>query len=312
VPGYPAGTASPGFDPVAAAELINNAEAGGLQLDLAYRDIPSRYLPDPAGVAQMIEEDLAAVGIDVTLRPLESSEFLRALDAGELALYLMGWEAPYPDATEFLDFHFGAGASRQFGQHFAEIEGLLTEAAITGDQATRSDLYRQVAALLEEELPAVPIAHAGGQIARLPDVAGLEVSPIGTDPLWLVDPGARETLGWMQATGPQSLYCADESERDTFRICHQMLETLVSYDFAANEIRPQLAESYEVDPTGTAWTFHLREGVTFHDGTSFDSSDVFASFTSQWDESSPLHTGRTGAFIYFAILFGGFLAGSPG
>jgi ABC-type transport system substrate-binding protein len=308
VPGYPAAAGSPGFDPEAAAELLDNLGLEDLQLDLAFRDAPSRYLPDPAAVAEMIENDLAAVGIDVVLRPLESAEFLRALDAGELALYLMGWEAAYPDATEFLDFHFGTNASRQFGEHYPAIESLLTDAAITADQATRNDLYRQAAILLGEEVPAVPIAHSGGQLARQVDVTGLAISPIGTDPLWAVDPGPRDVLGWMQPAAPSSLYCADESDRDTFRICHQMLETLITYDFEANELRPLLAESYKVDAAGTTWTFQLRDGVSFHDGTTFDSEDVFASFVAQWDDSSPLHTGRSGAFVYFAIMFGGFLS----
>ncbi|WP_313135597.1 ABC transporter substrate-binding protein [Paracoccus jeotgali] len=39
-------------------------------------------------------------------------------------------------------------------------------------------------------------------------------------------------------------------------------------------IQPALAESWEVSEDGKTWTFHLHEGVTFHDGAAFDASDA--------------------------------------
>jgi peptide/nickel transport system substrate-binding protein len=47
--------------------------------------------------------------------------------------------------------------------------------------------------------------------------------------------------------------------------------------------------------------------VTFHDGATFDANDVVLSYAVQWDAEHPLHAGNTGAFEYFAGLWGGFL-----
>ena len=41
-------------------------------------------------------------------------------------------------------------------------------------------------------------------------------------------------------------------------------------------IAPGLAESWESNEDGTVWTFHLRQGVKWHDGTDFTSADVAA------------------------------------
>ena len=43
-------------------------------------------------------------------------------------------------------------------------------------------------------------------------------------------------------------------------------------------IKPALAESWEIAPDGLSWVFHLRDGVTFHDGTPFTAEDVVFSF----------------------------------
>jgi ABC-type transport system substrate-binding protein len=77
------------------------------------------------------------------------------------------------------------------------------------------------------------------------------------------------------------------------------------------EVIPSLAESYENSEDLTEWTFTLREGVTFHDGTPFDANDVVLSYAVQWDAEHPLHVGRDGSFTYFSGLFGSFLNPPP-
>ncbi|MBI1881814.1 MAG: peptide ABC transporter substrate-binding protein, partial [Chloroflexi bacterium] len=82
--------------------------------------------------------------------------------------------------------------------------------------------------------------------------------------------------------------------------------SLLAYEIGGTAVQPSLAESYEPNEDLTEWTFHLRSGVKFHDGSELDAQDVVTSYTAQWDVASPLHTGRTGEFTYFSALFGGF------
>lgn len=53
-------------------------------------------------------------------------------------------------------------------------------------------------------------------------------------------------------------------------------DTLVVQDPATGRILPGLAERWEVSPDGRAYTFHLRDDVRFHDGTTFEAADVVA------------------------------------
>src|SRR5690606_3625392 len=43
---------------------------------------------------------------------------------------------------------------------------------------------------------------------------------------------------------------------------------------SAGEVLPALAESWEISEDGTVYTFRLRTGATFHDGSAFDAEDV--------------------------------------
>lgn len=70
-------------------------------------------------------------------------------------------------------------------------------------------------------------------------------------------------------------------------------DTLYRYLGNPPELVPWLAEGYEVTPDGQTWTFTLREGVTFHDGTPLTAADVVWSFQRLLN----LGTGPAGAFL---------------
>ena len=63
----------------------------------------------------------------------------------------------------------------------------------------------------------------------------------------------------------------------SFEVLENVFDTLVQPD-ANLEMRPALAESWTVSPDQLVWTFHLRRGVTFHDGSPFTADDVVYSY----------------------------------
>ncbi len=283
------------------------AEAGypdGFEVTLNYRDVVRSYLPSPATVGQDIQAQLADIGVKVKIEVMESGAFLDASDAGELTMYMLGWGADYPDATNFLDFHFGRTASDQFGAGFEDIWDLLDQGASNPDPAARLEIYQQATELIKQHVPMVPIAHGGSGVGFRADVANAHSSPLGNEYFAVMDPGGRDAFVWMQNAEPIGLYCADETDGESLRACEQITESLLAYEVGGTNVVPSLAESYEPNEDGTLWTFHLRQGVTFHDGSAFDANDVVASYDAQWDLNSPNHTGRDGNFTYWDALFG--------
>ena len=74
---------------------------------------------------------------------------------------------------------------------------------------------------------------------------------------------------------------------------------LLNWDAAQGDEPPKpipgLAESYEVADDNLTWTFHLRQGVTFHDGTPFDASSVMFSLDRIMDEDFEYYSGTMAA-----------------
>jgi ABC-type transport system substrate-binding protein len=114
----------------------------------------------------------------------------------------------------------------------------------------------------------------------------------------------------MQGNEPISLFCADESDGESLRACGQVVEALYSYTIDG-EVQPQLATECTSNEDLSVWTCSLREGVMFHDGTTFDANDVVASYSLGLDASSPLHVGNSGAFEYYDYLWGGLMNTPP-
>ena len=66
-------------------------------------------------------------------------------------------------------------------------------------------------------------------------------------------------------------------------VLENVFDTLVEPDENL-EMRPALAQAWDVSPDQLTWTFHLRRGVTFHDGSPFTAADVVYSYRRIIDE----------------------------
>ena len=301
------------FDVAAAKALLTEAGyPNGFDTTLNYRDVVRGYLPDPNVVAVDIQAQLKNnLNINLKIEVMESGAFLDAADSGQLTgIHLLGWGADYPDQTNFLGYHFGAGASKQFGDKFTDITEALDKGAQLADDAARKPFYEAANNAIRTHVPMIPVAHGGSGVATKAVVTGGHASPLGNERFSVMSNGT-DTFVWMQNAEPISLFCADETDGESLRACEQVLESLLAYKTGGTAVEPSLAESYEASTDLMTWTFHLRQGVKFHDGSSLDANDVVTSLALQWDAASPLHKGNTGAFSYWSGLFGAFLNAPP-
>lgn len=87
-----------------------------------------------------------------------------------------------------------------------------------------------------------------------------------------------KTLVFGVAGDPKVLDPTFANDGESLRVARQIFETLVRPEEGGTKVTPGLAETWSVDSTGTVWTFKLRSGVKFHDGTEFNAEAVCVNF----------------------------------
>lgn len=90
--------------------------------------------------------------------------------------------------------------------------------------------------------------------------------------------GGTLTLGTIGSGQAETLWPGAASVLADWSRQYNLYNFLLYPGVDENPIVPGLAVSWESNPTATVWTFHLRPGVTFHDGTPFTAADIVYNF----------------------------------
>ncbi len=188
---YPANTWSyakdlPGYahDPAKARTLL--AEAGladGFKTTIWTRPSGSLLNPNPNLGAQLLQADLAKIGVDAEIRVIEWGELIRRAKAGEHDLLFMGWAGDNGDPDNFLTPQFSC-ASVESGLNFARycdetLDKLIADGKASSDQSERSRLYQQAQKIIQEQALWLPLAHPTAFALLSDKVQGYKVSPFG-------------------------------------------------------------------------------------------------------------------------------------
>jgi peptide/nickel transport system substrate-binding protein len=117
--------------------------------------------------------------------------------------------------------------------------------------------------------------------------AAVSLSACGAAPASsTADPGAPQPGGTLRFAVSSDQGCVDPQQvgsNDTIFSLRQVVDSLTDQDPATGELRPWLATAWESNADASAYTFTLREGVTFSDGTPLDAAAVQANFDAVQD-----------------------------
>lgn len=114
-----------------------------------------------------------------------------------------------------------------------------------------------------------------------------------------VDAGSTIIIG-LQAE-PVALDPAQLTDYNSSRACMEMFDCLIRFKDGSTDLEPGLATDWEISEDGLEYTFTLREGVSFHDGTTFDAEAVKFNVDRQIDPSHEYHDSGDFAYADFTL-----------
>ncbi|MEA9389395.1 ABC transporter substrate-binding protein SapA [Acerihabitans sp. TG2] len=171
------------YNPQKARQILHDLGKEHLELSLWVPTASQSYNPSPLKTAELIQADLALVGITVNIVPVEGRFQEARLMATDHDLTLAGWSTDSNDPDSFFRPLLSCAAIRSQTNyaHWCQpaFDELLHSALLSQQLSGRMDAYRAAQKILEQQLPVLPLASSLRLQAYRYDIKGLILSPFG-------------------------------------------------------------------------------------------------------------------------------------
>jgi dipeptide transport system substrate-binding protein len=181
------------FDPEGAKKLL--AAAGmpnGFTTDLWAMPVQRPYNPNAKRIAELMQADLAKIGVKAEIKTYEWGEYRKRMQAGEHQMGMLGWTGDNGDPDNFLHTLLGCDAAKSGGSNVAKFchkpfEDLVLKAKTVSSVAERTKLYSDAQVIFKEQAPWFTIAHAVQLKPVRKEVIDFKLSPFGRHTFYGVD-----------------------------------------------------------------------------------------------------------------------------
>ncbi len=181
------------YDPEAAKKML--AEAGykdGFETDLWAMPVQRPYNPNGRRMAELIQADLAKIGVKANIVSYEWGEYRKRAQQGEHQMAELGWTGDNGDPDNFFVPLAGCDAARAGGSNIAkwcnkDFNDLVKKAETISDQAERTKMYTQAQVIMHKEAPFVLVAHSVVYMPMEKSVTGYKMDPLGSHEFGSVD-----------------------------------------------------------------------------------------------------------------------------
>ncbi|SCC07053.1 cationic peptide transport system substrate-binding protein [Kosakonia oryzendophytica] len=172
------------YDPEKARERLKALGLEHMTLQLWVPTTSQAWNPSPLKTAELIQADMAQVGVKVVIVPVEGRfQEARLMDMNH-DLTLSGWATDSNDPDSFFRPMLSCAAitSQTNFAHWCnrEFDDVLQKALVSQQLAARIDAYDEAQQILARELPVLPLASSLRLQAYRYDIKGLVLSPFGS------------------------------------------------------------------------------------------------------------------------------------
>ncbi len=181
------------YNPAEAKKLL--AAAGypnGFTTDLWAMPVQRPYNPNAKRIAELMQADLAKVGVKAEIKSFEWGEYRKRMQNGEHQMGMLGWTGDNGDPDNFLNTLLGCASAKSNGSNVAKFcykpfDDLVLKAKTVTNPAERTKLYEKAQVVFKEQAPWFTIAHAV-QIAPVrKEVIDYKLSPFAKHTFYGVD-----------------------------------------------------------------------------------------------------------------------------
>lgn len=240
---------------------------------------PEHYGTTTADVMQVIKEQLEETGVmKVELKSMNWAEYVDGFVAGELPFFMLGWFPDFADPENWLSPFASCLQSPDNGVNYCneEMDALLLAAASASEPAEREELYQEIGELYATDVPTLPLFWEPEFVSYRTGVQGVVVGApfefnynvLSFGPDAKPASGSTDTIIIGTTDEVNSLDSADAYATHDWEIIKNTGMALLSYVPGTSELVPGAAAAMpEVSEDGLTYTFTLKEGLKFADGT---------------------------------------------
>ncbi len=259
------------------AAKYNSSKNGKLYIDLWYNS-DGHYGDTEPSVALVIKTSLEKTGmITVSLKSEPWAAYRGDLAKGHFPFYLLGWYPDYLDADDYAAPFFGTSGAIGQGSFYsnATMDKWLKLEAGTVNDNFRAGNFTNIQNKSAVDVPYIPLWQASADIEYKSSISGVYLHPVSFK--YFVISGATQ----LNVGTTDSVVCLDPAcayDYYSIEVINQVFDTLLVYSPTNATLLPGLATTVPtvanggISPDSMNYTYHLRQGVKFSDGSAFNAT----------------------------------------
>ncbi|MGC3875129.1 ABC transporter substrate-binding protein [Halomonas sp. GXIMD04776] len=171
------------YDPEKAEQMLKDAGVEDLEMNIWAMPVQRPYMPNARRTAELMQADLAKVGVDAEIVTYEWGEYLkRSSNTDRDGAVILGWTGDNGDPDNFLAVLLGCdgvGGANRAQWCYEPFNELIMEAKTLTDQSERAELYKEAQAIFKEQAPWNTLAHSTVFMPLRQEVTGYTIDPLG-------------------------------------------------------------------------------------------------------------------------------------
>ena len=179
------------YDPAAAKQMLDKAGVKDLKLKIWAMPVSRPYMPNARRAAEMMQADLAKVGVGVEIVSYEWADYLkRARDKDRDGAVILGGTSDNGDPDNTLGYYFSCsavGGSNTANWCSKPVDEIIQKARVISDKAERTKLYEQAQQIIHDDAAWVSIAHSRVVLPMSKKVENYVMDPLGAHRFGQVD-----------------------------------------------------------------------------------------------------------------------------